>query len=127
VKIANSISSGIERNLDWIHMPVPRDRSDDAYFEPLTGLNLQSETELYLGLVHFTDGVQGAQRRIDTAQKHTPEFGVATECGFGRRPPETVVPLMEIHSALSERGVPWSDIQGDIRVNYSTMLIICLE
>jgi hypothetical protein len=102
VNIANSVSSGIDRNLDWVHMPVPRNRSDDAYFEPLTGLNLQSGTELYLGLVHFTDGVQGAQRRIDTAQKHAPEFGIATECGSGRRPPETVVPLMEIHSALSE-------------------------
>ena len=104
VKIANSLSSGVERSINWIHMPVPRDRSDDAYFQPLTGLNLQSETELYLGLVHFTDGVQGTQRRIDTARKYVSEFGVATECGFGRRPPETVAALMEIHAALSEPG-----------------------
>lgn len=104
VRIANSISSGVQRTLNWIHMPVPRDRSDDAYFQPLTGLNLRTETELYLGLVHFTDGVQGTQRRIDTAQKYVAEFGVAAECGFGRRPPETVAPLMEIHAAVCEPG-----------------------
>jgi hypothetical protein len=52
-------------------------------------------------LVHFTDGVDGAQRRIETAQKYVSEFGVATECGFGRRPPETVADLMEIHAAVS--------------------------
>ncbi|MDP6452461.1 MAG: hypothetical protein QF898_04040 [SAR202 cluster bacterium] len=99
--IANALSSGVARNINWIHMPVPRDRSDDAYFQPLTDLSLQFETELYLGLVHFTDGVDGAQRRIETAQKYVSEFGVATECGFGRRPPETVADLMEIHAAVS--------------------------
>jgi hypothetical protein len=48
-------------------MPVLRNRNDDAYFAPLRRLTPHPETELYLGLVHFTDGVEGTRRRIATA------------------------------------------------------------
>ena len=97
VTVANAVSARVQRPINWMHMPVPRDRDDDAFFAPLVGLKLHPETELYLGLVHYTDGVEGARRRIATAEKFAPDFGVATECGFGRRPPETVAPLLEIH------------------------------
>jgi len=53
VEVANALSSGVRRTLHWVHMPVPRERSDDAYFAPLSNLQLGPETELYLGLVHF--------------------------------------------------------------------------
>ena len=45
-------------------MPAPRGRKDDAYFEPLKKLRLPPATELYLGLVHLTDGVAGARSRV---------------------------------------------------------------
>jgi hypothetical protein len=80
-----------------MHMPVPRDRSDDAYFAPLKGLRLEPDTELYLGLIHLTDGVEGAKRRIAAAKRVVTDFGVSTECGFGRRPPETIPRLLELH------------------------------
>jgi hypothetical protein len=67
-------------------MPVPRHRDDDAYFAPLRDLDI-GEAKLYLGLVHHTDGVEGARRRLATARKYITGFGIATECGFGRRPP----------------------------------------
>ncbi len=44
-----------------IHMPVPRDRRDDAYFAPLARLGSSRDTELCLGLVHYTDGVAGTR------------------------------------------------------------------
>ena len=44
-------------------MPVPRNRTDDAYFEPLRSLKLRPETELCLGLVHYTDGIDGTKQR----------------------------------------------------------------
>ena len=50
-------------------------------------LRLRAETELYLGLVHHTDGVEGTRRRMDAAAALRSGFGVATECGWGRRPP----------------------------------------
>ncbi len=57
--IANGVSAALDRSLSWIHLPVPRDRDDVAFFAPLADLALHDETELYLGLVHITDGVDG--------------------------------------------------------------------
>jgi hypothetical protein len=82
-------------------MPVPRNRDDVAYFAPLHNLHLHPETELYLGLVHYTDGVEGTQRRIAAAQKVIVDFGVATECGLGRRRSETIPELLRIHSEVA--------------------------
>ena len=101
VDVANGIAAGLKRSLNWISMPVPRNRSDDAYFAPLKNLQLHPETELYLGLVHFTDGVEGTRRRIKAAQRVVVNFGVATECGFGRRPSETIPELLRIHSEVA--------------------------
>jgi hypothetical protein len=100
VSIANAVAARATRPIQWLYLPVPRDRDDDAYYAPLAGLTLHPETELYLGLVHLTDGVPGAQRRMAAAQRAVPDFGVATECGFGRRPPETVAELLRIHADL---------------------------
>ena len=102
VKFANGICAGSPRPVNWIHMPVPRSRDDDAYFAPLRELKLNPETELYLGLVHYTDGVNGTRRRIAAAERHAPDFGVATECGFGRRPAETIPELLRIHATVAD-------------------------
>ena len=97
VKFANAICAGIGRPVAWVHMPVPRDRSDDAYFAPLKQLRVPKETEVYLGLVHLTDGLPGTRKRIQVAEKHLPGFGLATECGMGRRAPDTIAPLLGVH------------------------------
>jgi hypothetical protein len=96
--IANGLARTVDRRIDWIHMPVPRDRDDAAYFAPLGELTLAPETELYLGLVHLTDGLEGARRRMRAAASVLPRFGIGTECGFGRRPPETVARLLRLHA-----------------------------
>ncbi|MGE0035749.1 MAG: hypothetical protein AB7S93_08960 [Xanthobacteraceae bacterium] len=100
VQLANMLSRTVRRRIDWVHMPVPKERDDDAYFEPLRHLKMESDVELYLGLVHRTDGIEGATRRIRTARKFLSTFGVATECGWGRRPPETIPDLIELHRAV---------------------------
>jgi hypothetical protein len=102
VKVANALAAGLDRPLNWIHLPVPRNRTDEAYYAPLTGLKLKPETELYLGLVHYTDGVEGTRQRIAAAQKAVSNFGVATECGLGRRPAETIPDVMRIHAEVAE-------------------------
>jgi hypothetical protein len=101
VRVANDIVSGVRRPVNWIHMPVPIERDDDAYFAPLDDLQLPAETRLFLGLVHWQDGVAGTQRRIDAAARHVHGFGVATECGMGRRPPEVVPTLLETQRAVN--------------------------
>ncbi|MEO0412449.1 MAG: hypothetical protein AAF221_11500 [Pseudomonadota bacterium] len=101
VGVANNICANAGRQIDWVHMPVPTDRDDAAYFAPLKDLNIQAKTMLYLGLVHYGDGKEGTQRRIAAAKPFARNFGVATECGFGRRPADTLGPLMDIHAAVS--------------------------
>ena len=83
-------------------MPVPRERNDQDYFKRLRHLNIHPKTELFLGLIHYTDGVEGAQKRLQTAEKFVSKFGVATECGFGRRAKETIPTLLEIHAKVSD-------------------------
>ena len=101
VAFANGIAARIPRLVNWIHLPVPRDRDDDAYFVPLANLAVGAETEIYLGLVHYTDGVTGTQRRIATAERHIQNFGIATECGFGRRDPATIPDLLKLHTEVA--------------------------
>lgn len=98
VDVANRLSADIKRPIQLIHMPVPRDRSDDAYFAPLSRLRLRPETDLCLGLVHYTDGLAGTRQRLRTAERHVKVFSVATECGFGRRDPATIPELLRIHA-----------------------------
>jgi hypothetical protein len=104
VAFANYLAEHVTRPLHLIHMPVPRERSDDAYFAPLRQLNLRPETELSLGLVHYTGGVEATKQRLATAEKFAGKFSVATECGFGRRDPRTIPELLRIHAAIADLG-----------------------
>ncbi|HLZ70505.1 MAG TPA: hypothetical protein VKV26_11450 [Dehalococcoidia bacterium] len=98
VAVANAVSAGVARPIQWVHLPVPRGRDDEGYFAPLRDLKLHPETELYLGLVHLTDGAAGTRRRMATAARVAPRFGIATECGMGRRPAETIPQLLRVHA-----------------------------
>lgn len=101
-ELANSLSKGVKRSIQWIHMPVPRDRNDAPYYQPLSQLKLKQETQLFLGLVHHTDGLQGALKRIDTARKFISDFGIASECGLGRRDPATIREFLELHRQVAD-------------------------
>jgi hypothetical protein len=46
------------RRVDFVHMPVPRTRSDEVYFAPLQDPAIGDAT-LHMGLVHHTDGIEG--------------------------------------------------------------------
>jgi hypothetical protein len=104
VEFANRLSARVTRPIQMIHMPVPRGRSDDAYFAPLRRLTLKPGTELCLGLVHYTDGIAGTRARLATAKKYAKGFAVATECGFGRRDPATLNELLRIHAEVAKDG-----------------------
>jgi hypothetical protein len=101
VEIANALSADTNRPIDWIHMPVPRDRGTREFFEPLGALELQQCTGIFLGLIHFTDGFEGTMQRLSVAEDFLTEFGVATECGFGRRDPRTIVDLLALHKRVA--------------------------
>jgi methionine synthase II (cobalamin-independent) len=102
VEMANSIAAAVSRPIDWLHLPVPRERDDEAYFTSLKNLELRPETSLFLGLVHHTDGIEGTRRRMQTASKVVREYGIATECGMGRRPTETIMELLRIQQQAAD-------------------------
>jgi len=49
VEMTNAIAAGVKRPIQFFHLPVPKGRTDDAYYVPLEALKLGPETELYLG------------------------------------------------------------------------------
>ena len=102
VEFANALANAIKHPLAYIHMPVPIDRTDDAFFAPLRDLQLAKDTEIYLGLVHGADGKDGTNRRIAAAAKHLNGFGIACECGIARaRRPGLVAAILEVHAQTS--------------------------
>jgi methionine synthase II (cobalamin-independent) len=105
VEVANALTVAASRPITYIHMPVPINRADDAYFEPLSKLRRSPDTELYLGLVHG-DGVEATKKRISAASKYVSDFGIATECGIARcRTPEMVRSLLEVYARTSREPV----------------------
>lgn len=101
VKFANAVTAAAPRELTWLHLPVPIERTDDAFYAPLADLALGDDTELYLGLVHREDGVEGAQARIDAASRFVSKFGVGTECGIGRAPEGTTEGILRTHAEVA--------------------------
>lgn len=105
-EMSEILLSKVDRKVDYIHMPVPKDRLDAAYFQPLAGIaNLTKEKDstLYLGLVHGNDR-EGSEARVATAQRVLGEncrWGVATECGIGRTPREELPGILETLKAVS--------------------------
>ena len=101
-ELANAISAAVTRRIEWMHLPIPRQFMEAQLFAPLADLKLHPETELYLGLIHNTDGLDGARKRIALAQTFVNSFGVATECGWGRRPSSAIASLLKIHAATCD-------------------------
>jgi len=100
VEVANLISGAVKRDINWIHLPVPKNRVDEDFYAPLKGLRLRDETELFLGLVHGGD-LEGTQKKIEIAGKVVGSFGVATECGMGRTPKDEFDSVLEILAAVT--------------------------
>lgn len=97
-ELSNAILDRVDRNVDFLHLPVPQDRDDDAYFAPLGDIRLGAATKLYLGLIHYQDA-SGDQARMRAAAKVCRNFGIATECGWGRADPQRLDGLLAAHTA----------------------------
>ena len=102
VELANDLVKviGPEHSVEYIHMPVPKDRTDEAYFESLQDLRING-TQLFLGLVHANDE-DGTTQRIRLAEQfYRDGFGVATECGLGRSSVADMESALRISSAVT--------------------------
>jgi hypothetical protein len=101
VEISNGLIDRLRRQLDFLHLPVPQDRTDAAYYAPLRDLRLPAGTTLYLGLIHHDDAA-GDQARIEAASAVVASFGIATECGWGRGDPDKIPALLAAHRHAME-------------------------
>ena len=57
VEMMEGIAGATKRRIDFFHIPVPKERRDDAYYAPLKTWKRASGTKLYLGLLHFDDEI----------------------------------------------------------------------
>ncbi len=94
VEIITRALRSVRRPVTFLHLPVPRGRTDAQFYRPLQALNLPAGSELYLGLLHVDDDA-GNQRRLEQARQYTRVAGVASECGWGRGDPARVGALLE--------------------------------
>lgn len=107
--VASSILHAIQirgqHRINWIHLPVPKDRDDVQYFIPLEKLIpelSEHQTKLFLGLVH-PDDEEGTRNRISAAKRAVKtDFGVATECGMGRFTKEQFSSVVEICARVAK-------------------------
>jgi hypothetical protein len=100
-EISNGLASRLRRRLDFIHLPVPKDRTDRDYFRPLEGLELPDSASVIMGLIHHDDA-EGDVARITAAREFVSAFGVASECGWGRTDPTRVPSLLASHRRAVE-------------------------
>jgi len=103
VELMNAIAQRVKRPIQFFHLPVPKDRTDDAYFAPLEKLQLGAGTELYLGLIHHNDSA-GDAARLAAARRHARVDGIAAECGMARGDPARLPSLLAAHVRAAEGG-----------------------
>lgn len=100
-EMVNAIAGRVRRPIQFFHLPVPKGRSDDAYFAPLEKLKLKPGTALYLGLVHHNDA-EGDAKRLAAARRHVRVDGVGTECGMARGEPSRLPSLLAAHARAAD-------------------------
>jgi hypothetical protein len=101
VEMTNAILARVKRPIQFLHMPVPKSRTDDGYFAPLERLQRGPETELYLGLIHHDDAA-GDRARLAAARRHARVDGLAAECGMARGDPARFPALLAAHARAAE-------------------------
>ncbi len=99
VRMANFAVANSGRTVDWLHLAGPRYlRSEDrSFFRPLIDLE-PLDARVFLGIVLPIDGEAGLRRRVATASRYIPDFGVAMYCGFGRQPGQDGTETMREHA-----------------------------
>ena len=101
VEMLEGIAAATRRRIDFFHIPVPKGRTDEAYYAPLKAWKRQAGTKLYLGLLHHDDDA-GDRTRIAVARKFVDDFGLSAECGWGRTEPGRLPGLLKGHRVAAE-------------------------
>jgi hypothetical protein len=92
--------------INFFHAPVPVSAMGflDDYLAPLAQIVPKFKehgTDLYLGIIQYDD-LEGTRRRVEAASKVVSDFGIATECGWGRTPVDQVGGIMSLMHDVCE-------------------------
>jgi len=101
VEMLEGIAAATKRRIDFFHIPVPKERTDEAFYAPLETWKRPPDTKLYLGLLHHDDDA-GDKKRIAVAQMFIKDFGFSAECGWGRTKPDRLPGLLKGHRLAAE-------------------------
>ena len=101
VEMMEGIAAATRRRVDFLHIPVPKGRTDDAYYAPLKAWKRPAGTRLYLGLLHHDDAA-GDRARVVAARRAIDDFGLSAECGWGRTEPGRLPGLLKGHRVAAE-------------------------
>ncbi|MBN9087059.1 MAG: hypothetical protein J0J01_09140 [Reyranella sp.] len=101
VEMMEGIAAATTRSIDFFHIPVPKERTDEAFYAPLEKWKRPVGTKLYLGLLHHDDET-GDRTRVAVAKKFLSDFGLSAECGWGRTEPGRLPGLLKGHRAAAE-------------------------
>jgi hypothetical protein len=101
VEMLEGTAAATTRTIDFFHIPVPKERTDDAFYAPLKSWKRPAGTELYLGLLHHADAT-GDKARVAVARKFIDDFGLSAECGWGRTEPGRLPGLLTGHRVAAE-------------------------
>lgn len=101
VDMANEGVVACGRSVQFIQVSVQLSNGfKEAYYTPLERLDV-GDARTYLGLIHLQDGVDGALERMDMIKKYLPDFGISTQCGWGRRPlTQKIEDLLDLHRQI---------------------------
>lgn len=53
-------------------------------------------------MVHWQDP-EGTLKKVEMVKKYFSEFGVATECGMGRKKPEELEPILKLSKEAAQQ------------------------
>ena len=101
VEMLEGIAGATKRRVDFFHIPVPKNRTDQAFYAPLKAWKRPANAKLYLGLLHHDDDA-GDKARIATAHQYVDDFGLSAECGWGRTQPGRLPGLLKGHRIAAE-------------------------
>ena len=95
VRMTQEAVARVDRRVDYVHMPAVK-HPQPEFFAPLAELEGE-DPDVYLGIIHHTDGVEGFVERMEMARRYRRRFGIGSVCGYGRVDPSELPQILAVH------------------------------
>ncbi len=106
VDLSNHLMATASPSVALLHFPTPLRHPNDGFFRELAGLNPAGRQVLCLGLIHLSDGLEGALHRAALAARYVDGFAIAARCGFAARNTDDIPHFLDLHHQV------WARLSG---------------